>query len=187
LFLADLKAAPASAKIQMNAGIAYMKLSEDKSPKERDSLLDRAIYHVQKEIDIYPKFLDGYFNLGVAYSRKGDYETAEKWWNKARELYPNDNRIQTYDKVTSSYYYNKGIQKGADKNFQESISCFLTALRYDSTNADIYYNLGGAYFTIQKLDSARYFFRETLKRNPQNAEADRGLKVIEMQMQQIRR
>ena len=55
------------------------------------------------------------------------------------------------------------------------------ALFYDSLNADLLYNLGGAYFTVQKIDSAKYFFQKTLLRKPDFQKAKDGLQVIEMQ------
>jgi cytochrome c-type biogenesis protein CcmH/NrfG len=58
------------------------------------------------------------------------------------------------------------------------------ALMHDSTNANIWYNIGGAYFTIQQYDSARYAWLKTLQYQPDNADAKRGLSAITSVKQQ---
>lgn len=181
LFIADVKNAPGSAKIQLNAGIANINLSDTKDSAESDVFLKKAIYHFQKGIDIYPNFIDGYINIGVAYNRLKDLENAELWWNKARKINPQHLGFKEYDKIISNYYFIIGLKNGIKANYKESISNMKKALFYDSLNADVLYNLGGAYFTIQKIDSAKYFFQKTLVRNPDFQKAKDGLQVIEMQ------
>jgi tetratricopeptide (TPR) repeat protein len=183
LFLSDLDGGPQNAKIQMNAGMTYVTLSEGKKQEERDSLLDKAIFHFEREIEIYPEFLPGYFNIGVAYIRKENHALAEKWWNKAREIDPQSDLLPKYDKLISNYYNQRGMEFGADKNFREAADCFKSALRRDSTNSSIFYNLGGVYYEMQVLDSARYFFMESLRLNPKNDKAIQGMQAIEMKLQ----
>lgn len=180
LFIADTEGAPNSAKIQLNAAIAYINLSEKKDTTEQDSLLNKAIYHLQKGIDIYPIYIDGYMNMGVAYNRLRDLANAELWWNKARKINPQHTAFLEYDKIISNHYFAIGLKNGVDRNFKESISNMQKALNYDSLNADVLYNLGGAYFTIQKIDSAKYFFQKVLQLNPSYQKAMDGLRAIEM-------
>lgn len=181
LFIADTDDAPNSAKIQLNAGIAYLMLEPENDSTIRDSLLHRAIDHLQKGIRIYPGYIDGYMNMGVAYSRLNEIENAQKWWDKARVINPAHPGFKEYDRIISRNYFKTGLEKGVEKNFSESISNLRLALSYDSTNADIYYNLGGAYFTIQRIDSAKYFFSKTLLINPSEQRASMALQAIQMQ------
>ena len=180
LFIADTDEAPESAKIQLNAGIAYLKLGEKNDSTVKDSLLKKAMFHLQKGIAIYPAYADGYLNMGVVYSHLRDPANMELWWNKARKISPNHDGFREYDKILSSYYFSVGLQKGIEKKFTESISNMMHALRFDTLNADILYNLGGAYFTIQKTDSAKYFFQKTLSIISNYQKALAGLQEIEM-------
>ena len=181
LFLADTNASPHSAKVQLNAAIAYINLSEKKDTLEQDSLLHKAIYHINKGININPGYIEGYMNMGVAYSRLRDMKNAELWWNKARTINPYHKNFTDYDKIISNYYFVAGLRNGVDNNFRESISNMQKALTYDSLNLEILYNLGGAYFTIHEIDSAKNYFQKVLNKNPSHQKAIEGLKAIEMQ------
>jgi tetratricopeptide (TPR) repeat protein len=180
LFIADTDEAPNSAKIQLNAGIAFLTLSDIDTLK-KDSLLRMALIHLQKGIDIYPTFIDGYMNMGVTYSRLGDLSKAEEWWNKARKIDPNHSSFRQYNIILRDYYFNRGLQNGVDRKFSESITNMKNALAYDSLNADILYNIGGAYFTLQNTDSAVYYFQKSLKVNPDLINAQQALQAIQMQ------
>ena len=181
LFIADTKSAPRSAKVQLNAGIAYINLSDQKKAVKPDSLLNKALYHLQKGIEIYPNFIDGYMNMGVVYNRLNNMDQAEIWWNKARKINPQHQKFSEYDKIISQYYLLKGLNNGTERNFKKAVSNLNIALSYDTSNIDIIYNLGGAYFMIPNHDSAKYFFWKTLERNPDFQKAKDGLQVIEMQ------
>lgn len=181
LFIADTDDAPKSAKVQLNAGIAYLTLESTADSTEKVMLINKAIEHLQKGIDIYPAYIDGYMNMGVAYSRLGNIQLAEEWWNRARKINPLHPGFNEYNKIISVHYYNMGLSEGVAKNFIESIAQMRMALKYDSTNAEIFYNLGGAYFTIQRMDSAKYFFSKTLEINPSYEKAILPLRVIQMQ------
>lgn len=180
LFIADTKSTPNSAKIQLNAAIACINLSSNKDSVERDSLLNKAINYLHKGINIYPDYIEGYINMGVSYIRLNDIDSAEIWWNKARKMNPDHQGFLDYDKILSNHYFTAGLKFGTDRNFKESISNMLRALHYDPMNIEILYNLGGAYFTIQKNDSAKYFFQKVLTKNPSYQKAKEGLSAIEM-------
>jgi len=181
LFIADTDEAPNSAKIQLNAGLAYLSLSEKTDTVMRDSLLHTAMIHLRKGIDIYPTFIDGYMNMGVTYSRLRDLTNAEIWWNKARMIDPKHPSLSGYDRIIRDNYFNIGLQKGIDRKFDESISFMKLALKYDTLNADILYNIGGAYFTMQKIDSAVYYFQRTISIKPDYVNAAQALQAIQMQ------
>ena len=181
LFIADTKSAPGSAKVQLNAGIAYINLSDEKKSVNTDSLLKKALYHLQKGINIYPNYIDGYMNMGVVYNRLNDMYNAEIWWNKARIINPQHQKFSEYDKLISTYYLLKGLKNGSEGNYKEAVSNLNIAFNYDTSNTETIYNLGGAYFSIQNYDSAKYFFERTLERKPDFQKAKDGLQVIEMQ------
>ncbi len=179
LFIADTKNAPNSAKIQLNAGIACIYLSDKKVTIEQDILLNKALHHLQKGINIHPGFTDGYMNVGVAYSRLRDLKNAEVWWNKARKINPKHEKFPEYDRIICNSYIAAGLKNASVGNIKESIINFKNALNYDSLNIDVLYNLGGAYFTIQKNDSAKYFFQKVLQKNPSHQNALDGLNAVE--------
>lgn len=178
LFLADVDDAPESVKVRINACLAYLELSKDKTGFERDSILNRGIPELEKAISIYPSYATGYLNMGVIYNWKGETTKAEEWWNKARMVDPTNSKLMEYDKVLASIYLNNGIKLGTEKKFNEAVRDFLHAFRYDSLNEDLLYNLGGAYYTINRFDSASHYWNKALLINPSNNRVKEGLNAL---------
>ncbi len=186
LFLSDVDETPNSAKSQLNAGFTCLNLAKENSGDEKEKLLDESMSYLQKGIVIYPEKIDGYINMGVAYNWKNDYKNAELWWNKARAVNPLSPQLNDPDRVLSVYYLHEGMKYGVDKKYELSIRTMLHALQYDSLNAEILFNLGGAYFTIQNADSAIYYFQKTLLKNPDYPNASNGLQSA-MHLQEIKK
>ncbi len=179
LFIADVKSVPNNAKANLNAGLAYLETAQNLKGVQRKQYLDSAKAYYLKAINIYPRYPDGYLNIGVIYSWEENYDSAEIWWNRARKINPLNSNIKLYDKDLAGHYFTIGMKKGMEKNYEESISNLLKAYQYDSLNAEIAYNLGGAYFTINDFDKAKLFFQKTLELNPANEQAKGALMVIE--------
>ena len=175
LFLADVKQSPNSARSQLNAGIACLNLAAGSTGTEKEKWIGESFIYLQKGIAIYPSKIDGYINMGVGYSWKNDFENAELWWNKAKALNPLSPELITPNKVLANHYYKKGMQLGVEKNYIASINTMVHALQYDSLNAEILFNIGGAYYTIQNADSAVYYFEKTLLLSPHYPNAAEGL------------
>lgn len=178
LFLADVDDAPNSVKVQINASLAYMDLSGSKTGLDRDSMLNAAIVHLEKAISIYPTYATSYLNMGVVYSWMDDFPKAEYWWNKARVLDPNNFYLPEYDKVISTHYYGSGMKLGNENKPKDAISEFLKALKYDSANADLVFNLGGAYYTTLNFDSAYFYWKKTLEINPADERVKQAMMAL---------
>ncbi|MEO8150047.1 MAG: glycosyltransferase family 39 protein [Bacteroidia bacterium] len=182
LFIADVKSVPQNSKANLNAGLSYTEMAKDLKSPVKEQMLDSAKKYLLKGIEIYPKFSDGYLNMGVIYSWLNNFDSAEVWWNRARSVNPNNNTLKEYDKVLATYYYQRGLKKGTEKNYDDCINDLLRAYKYDSFNADITYNLGGVYFTVNDLVNAKLFFEKTLQINPANQQAASGLQVVNQRM-----
>ena len=179
LFIADTESAPKSTKVQLNAALAYLNMSKDASGNEKEKYIKKAMIHLKNGISLSPTYLDGYLNMGVCYNWLANYDSAEVWWNKARAINPTHPLLIEYDKILANYFLKTGLQKGAEKKFSESIQYMRRASQYDTSNAVIFSNLGGAYYTIQKMDSAIYFWKKTLLLNPNDADATNGMRAID--------
>ena len=178
LFLADVTSTPNSVKSQINASLAYIDLASGQTGQVKDSLLNKAIPHLEKAMNIFPEFVNSYLNMGVIYNWKGDFEQAEYWWKKAKEISPNNGKLKEYEKVLSTHYLNKGLKYGTEHKIDSAISSLLHALKYDSSNAELYYNLGGAYYTAQRYDSAGYFWQRSLQLNPADERTKQAIQAL---------
>jgi tetratricopeptide (TPR) repeat protein len=116
--------------------------------------------------------------MGVAYSRIDSGEAAEQLWLRAKEMEPDNPNFKNYDSYLAQYYYRRGMKAGAQQDFDEAVSDLEKAVTYAPSNAEMWYNLGGAYFTQKQYDSARKSWERSLALNPNLKQAQQGLLAL---------
>jgi tetratricopeptide (TPR) repeat protein len=113
--------------------------------------------------NIEPRFSLGYY-----------YQTVAKKYPEAVKEY--EYIIQNMDSTYAHAYFNLGYMILFETDHPEaSIPYFKKTIKYDSTVVDAYVNLGIAYKTIGKRDSAKFFLEKALKVKPNY---DRAIKEI---------
>ena len=178
LFITDVETVPNSVLANGNAGARYIDLSEKPENKDRETeFVNKAIVHLEKAIAIHPKYVNGYLNLGIAYYKQKDYIKTEAAWKKAEQLYPHHPLLKTYYPTLAIAYLNKARELGPNKA-AEAIAQIGKALEFDPNNAEIWYNLGGAYFTIKEFDKAKQAWLRTLELNPNHPDVRNGLAAL---------
>jgi protein O-mannosyl-transferase len=181
LFLTDVKTVPNSALLNGNAGKAYLELSERPENKAQAvELTTKSIPFSQKAISIHKRYLNGYFNLGVAYAKLGDYEKAEEYWNIGQEIYPDHPYLRANFHWLGLLYYNKAMVVGSEDT-PEAIRWLEKAVRVDPGNADAWYKLGEACFRMKDFARARAAWIKTLQLKPDYKEAEQGISALPAQ------
>ncbi len=180
LFITDAETVPNSALVNGNAGKAYLDLSEKPENKAQETeLIQKAIVHLTRAVNVHKDYVNGYLNLGVAYYKLKDYDNARKQWDKVADLYPNNPFLKRNYAVLATIYYNKGMEKGG-KEPLEAIKYLEQAVQLDPSNAEYWYNLGGACYTARDYEKARNAWTTTLQLNPNKEEARQGLTALPM-------
>lgn len=179
LFIKDALTNPNSARTNNGAGTSYIFLGDE----AQDSLLkkacyDSSVYLLKKAMRIHPKYSDPYLNLGVAFNRKKIIDSAEYYWNKARELQPSHPKLVEFDKVLVAGFLSDANENYRKGDTSKAINDYRKAVKYGPTDSKTWYNLAGIYFTTHKYDSARICFEQTLKLDPKDAMAAKALNYM---------
>lgn len=181
LFTTDVATVPNSVLANGNAGARYIDLSEKPENKAKEQeLMNKAIFHLNKSIKIHPGYVNGYINLGIAYYKLHDLHQAEMNWNTVKKMYPTHPVLKTLYPLLASQYLNEGLIFGSKKEYEKAIGKMMKASEVDPENAEIWYNLGGACFTIKKYDKAREAWEKTIQLNPNHKDALRGLDALKI-------
>lgn len=141
-------------------------------PQELNSKFNKAIFHLEKSMDIYPYFFNTYIDLGNAYLNFGNFSAAEKILFEAYGMdstfYPNielliSTEIQLNKLDEAERLCNKLIElrptdfESYDRlsfvlysmgNYQGSIDALRTALNIDPKNKLIWGNLAQVYNSL---------------------------------------
>ncbi len=186
LFIHDVHVVPNSCLANSNASWDYLGLSEskDNTIPQAQALLDSSKKYAVRALKLNPKYEAAYLNLGGVYFHQGLLDSAKYCWDMVNLLHPNHPSIKAKYALLSHYYFVNGMDFGKNGKLQEGVNYMRKALFADSANSDIWYNIGGAYFTLQKYDSARYAWLKALQYKPDNVNAQRGLQALSVQTKQ---
>jgi tetratricopeptide (TPR) repeat protein len=178
LFTTDALTTPNSALVNGNAGKAYVDMSEMEEYKGKEpELLKKAEFHLKRSVEIHPNYVNGYLNLGVVYFKLKDFKKTEEYWSKARSIFPNNPLVKRNFQVLASTYFTDAMRTG-EKDIAKAISGLEKACELDPSNAEYWYNLGGASFTAKEYEKARNAWTKTLQLKPGYVQAQQGLLAI---------
>jgi tetratricopeptide (TPR) repeat protein len=178
LFIADAEKVPNSVLVNGNAGKAYIDLSDlpENKPREKE-LVAKAIVHLNRAVAAHNQYVNGYLNLGVAYYKLEDFDKTKECWEKAKAIYPSNPFLKRNMGLLAQTYFNKAMVIGA-KQPQEAVQLLERAVEMEPSNAEYWYNLGGASFTIKDFEKARAAWKKTLELKPDYEQARQGLAAI---------
>lgn len=184
LFTHDVNTMPNSVLCLGNAGARWIDLSERPANKKHEKeYLDKAIGYLNHALELHPKYVNGYLNLGLAYFKLRDYNKAEEIWGKAYQLYPSNPFLGTYYRVLSNVYIQQAYADANAKNIQNAAYWFERASKIFPQDPEIWYNLGGAAYSLQDYAKAKMAFEKCLQLNPNHAQARNGLANIPANVQ----
>jgi tetratricopeptide (TPR) repeat protein len=180
LFTHDVITMPNSVLCLGNAGARWIDLSERPANKAHEKeYLDKAIGYLNHALEMHPKYVNGYLNLGLAYFKLRDYNRAEEiWYCHAYMLYPSNPFLNMYFRVLSNVYIQQAFADAKANNVANAAYWFHRASKIYPGDQEIWYNLGGAAFSMKDYARAKFAFEQCLRLNPNHAQAKNGLASI---------
>jgi tetratricopeptide (TPR) repeat protein len=131
----------------------------------QEGMVDEAIAHCKKAIELDPNYADPHSFLGLVYSSSGLADGGIVEFRKAIELDPG--WVDTYC-VLGIAYMGKGM-------FDEAIAQFKRAVNINHNWAEAHNGLGAAYSEKGMIDEGIAEFRKALKINPHLVDAQGNL------------
>ena len=179
LFFQDLKTVPNSVLVNGNVAAALITMSDnEKNEKVKNEELHRSISILNKAIIIHPKFVAGFLNRGIAYYKLGILDSAKMCLDSVRANYPNDPTLKTLYPLLGDYHMKNGWNNyGKFGKYPEAIQEFRTGIAIDSTNSELWYNLGGAYFSNKQYKEALEAWNVALRLNPTHEQTKQGMQA----------
>lgn len=132
--------------------------------------IDEGISKFKEAIRIKPNYYDAHYNLGLAYFKKGLLDASIEEFKLAIRYEPDHAEAHS---CLGTAYANKGL-------FDEAIAEMEEALRRKPNYPNVCKNLGIVYLDYRKdIQKALHFFREFLRLDPANPEAEMVRKTVE--------
>jgi hypothetical protein len=149
---------------------------------KREAALYKGIGFLTHAIELHPRYVNGYLNLGLAnFKLRKDFE-ALYYWKNAERLYPNNPYLRNYYMVYANDLKNRGATAFNRGRMDSAAIQYNKWTILDPNNAEAWYNLGGAYFNLRRYPQAKRSWERALQINPNYAEVKRVLPMITPQM-----
>jgi tetratricopeptide (TPR) repeat protein len=149
---------------------------------KREAALNKGIRFLKHAVELHPRYVNGYLNLGLAsFKLRNDFD-ALYYWKNAERLYPNNPYLRNYYSVFANDLKNRGIMAFNRGRMDSAAMAYNKWTLLVPGDAEAWYNLGGAYFNQQKYALAKRSWENALKINPNYAEVKRVLPMITPQM-----
>ena len=172
LYLSGVNTSPNSCRTHYSlASLYYERIANVPTNEEKQENLNLAIGEYRKALDIYPEYRQLYYNLGVAYFYKNNFDSAAYMYEKALSF----NRFEL--KTITNYAYLLLLKK----DFKKSLELYNTAINLPEGKnlAVLYIGAGLCYRELLDYNNAKLNFENALKIDPNNKQAKTALLELE--------
>lgn len=149
---------------------------------KREAALYKGIGFLKHAIELHPRYVNGYLNLGLAnFKLKRDFE-AMYYWKNAERLYPNNPYLRNYYAVYANDLKSRGSNAFNRGRMDSAAIAYNLWTLLTPNEPEAWYNLGGAYFNTGRYPQAKFAWERALQLNPNYAEVKRVLPMITPQL-----
>jgi len=128
---------------------------------------EQAIQAFMRSLELLPKYLPTWINLGYALGEAGRYQEAEQALNTALQL----------NNKAHEAYCNLGVVYMRTERYYFAERCFIEAVRLNPEYINAYCNLGETFMLLGNFEQAFLTFQKALQLLPQCAKAKEGLGI----------
>lgn len=149
----------------------------------REAALYKGIGFLKHAVELHPRYVNGYLNLGLAsFKLRKDFD-ALYYWKNAERLYPNNPYLRNYYQVYSNELKNRGAMAFNRGRMDSAAIAYNKWTLLTPNDPEAWYNLGGAYFNSGRYALAKKSWDRALQLNPNYAEVKRVLPMCNQYLQ----
>ena len=167
LALTDVEINPNSTALNGNASSRNLDLSELPINKGNEKqFIQKSILYGNKALALHPAFVNGHLNIGLAYAKNNQYDSAKVHWDIAFKIYPHHPQKELYYNLLADTYYTQGYNFGAKQQWAEGKYYLQKAVECNPNNAKYWYDLGGFSYNSQDFVTAKNAWTKAFQLNP---------------------
>ncbi|MDP3557477.1 MAG: glycosyltransferase family 39 protein [Bacteroidota bacterium] len=130
---------------------------------KREAALNKGIGYLKHAVELHPRYVNGYLNLGLASFKLGRDRDAIFYWKQAENLYPNNPYLRNYYVVYYSILNNRGADALKEGKFYDAAVNYKMATIVDAYNPEGWNNLSAAFVKLGRPDKAKECLEKVLK------------------------
>jgi tetratricopeptide (TPR) repeat protein len=146
----------------------------------REAALYRGIGYLRHAVDLHPRYVNGYLNLGLAYYKLAKDDSTLLFWKMAEFLYPTNPYLQNYYSVYRHQLLSRAAAHFDKTEYNEAALAYKRALIIKKNDTDALMGLVGVRYNEGKREEAKRILARVLEKEPGNTEALRLMKFFDM-------
>jgi tetratricopeptide (TPR) repeat protein len=155
LYKHDVRHLTQNSLAHCNAAAKYMDdYYAAESEEKREAFYQKAMYHANQALIIYPEDEITLLNLGLLHFNRGEFTMAEIRWNIARTYTTTHPSLKRYDRMLADHYYKEGLAAGKNGAFLDAAKMFRKVIVYQGDHWNAYYYMGGAFAELDDFERA---------------------------------
>jgi tetratricopeptide (TPR) repeat protein len=159
LFTNDVITHPNSALCNGNAGAQFMNKALPYVDKNKDSLMywsGKALPFLEKAVELHPKYVNSWLNLGLCYYHRGNNERAAECWGNAQTYFRNNPILLGY----VNFFKNPAGQAASKKDYATASYWYRLAATANPGDASLWGDYAGSSFMAMKFGEAEKAFQK---------------------------
>lgn len=179
LALTDIKTHPNSLLLLSNACSRTIDQSENPANANKiRAICEEAKSYGLKAVKMHPTFSNAYINLGLAYGKMGDADSAAICFDLVKKYNPSNPNHAMYNQYLASLFKEKAYKFANEKKWKEGWEQLEKAVLYAPNDARMWYDLGGFSYNSGSITRATEAWKKALALAPNDKEirAVNGLK-----------
>lgn len=136
---------------------------------KREAALYRGIGYLKHAVELHPRYVNGFLNLGLAHFKLDKEMDAIYYWKRAEHLYPDNPYLSLYYKVYSGILLDRGTAQLERLQTDSAITEFKKWTVVQPKNGAAWFALSNAYFTAKKDKRAEVSLDKAMALDPGNS------------------
>jgi protein O-mannosyl-transferase len=137
----------------------------------REAAILKGIDYLKHSVELHPKYVNGFLNLGLAYYKLDKFKEATYYWKYAEELYPDNPYLLNYYYVYYKVLIERGNEAVVKNDYKQAISFYNLASIVDEKNEVAWQKLAEVCSKIGALEAAKKYASKVLVINTDNESA----------------
>jgi hypothetical protein len=151
---------------------------QGKYKTRREAVLNHGVQVLRHAIELHPRYVNGYLNLGLLYFHLNQDEEALYYWKNAERLYPNNPYLRGYYQSLGMRLRNQAAMAYQRQRLDSAAMAYTKLSLLEPGNPEHFYNLGGVYFNMRRYALAKQKWERALKLKPDYQEVKQVLPLV---------
>jgi hypothetical protein len=174
---------PGEENLPLNDYNGQLRIDEDEwtntvYTNKKEAAIYKGIGYLKRAVNLHPRYVNGYLNLGLAYYKLGIYDSTILYWKMAQYFYPSNPYLDNYYQVYKNTLLEKSSEARVEGQYEKALSMSQRVLVIYPGDKDAWMSMAATYYNMNNKAAAKGLLKRVIKKYPQEEDARKLLDQI---------